>query len=179
MGGIKSSVTTTSSESGGRLICRTSFPRLGLTSTAGFKTNRDGLVRPETAGASQEHSFAYKSGRAIGSSTGIRSYEELPLMRTSTFVVQLSAALLAAPMFASAQSACDNLKSFSLPGVEFTAVETVAAGPYTAPAGAGRGAGGPAALNNGPALQPGARPATPPQMLPAHCRVAATLQPSS
>jgi len=78
-----------------------------------------------------------------------------------------------------AESPCENLKSAAPPSVEFTAIETVPAGLYTPPAGAGRGAGGPAALNNGPALQPGGRPPVQPQMLPAHCRVAATLHPSS
>ncbi|HEX5226600.1 MAG TPA: tannase/feruloyl esterase family alpha/beta hydrolase [Bryobacteraceae bacterium] len=102
-------------------------------------------------------------------------------MRTSTFA--LSAIFLGTASFAFGQNptlaTCEKLKALSIPGVELTAVETVAAGLYTPPAGAGRGAGGPAALNNGPAVQPGARPAAPPQMLPAHCRVAATLRPST
>src|SRR5580700_625903 len=82
-------------------------------------------------------------------------------MRTSAFVIPVSALCCVA---AFAQTPCQNLKSLSLPGVEFTAVETVAAGPYQPPAGAGRGAGG---------------PAIPPRVLPAHCRVAATLRPST
>ncbi len=86
-------------------------------------------------------------------------------MRTSTFVIQLSATLCGLATLAFAQTPCENLKSLSVPGVEFTAVETVAAGVYQPPARAGLGAGGPAA------------PAT--QMLPAHCRVAATLKPST
>jgi feruloyl esterase len=69
-----------------------------------------------------------------------------------------------------AQTGCDQLKMLSLSGATFTAVETVAAGPYVPPAGAGRGAGGPAPTGRGPAQ---------PVMLPAHCRVAATLRPSS
>ena len=89
-------------------------------------------------------------------------------MRTSTFLIRLSATLCGAAALAFAQTPtptpCENLKSLSIPGVEFTAVETVAAGLYQPPAGAGRGAGGPA-----PAAQ----------MLPAHCRVAATLRPST
>jgi feruloyl esterase len=101
-------------------------------------------------------------------------------MRTSTFVIQLSAALcgVAALSFAqtgtgtAAPTPCENLKSLSIPATEFTAVETVAAGPYQPPAGAGRGAGGPA----GPA---GGGPAVQPRMLPAHCRVAAILRPST
>jgi feruloyl esterase len=100
-------------------------------------------------------------------------------MRTSTFALSLSALLFGAAGFSYAQSACDHLKSLSIPGVEFTAVETVAAGLYTPPTGAGRGAGGPAALNNAPAPGQPARPAPTPQMLPAHCRVAATLRPSA
>jgi len=72
-----------------------------------------------------------------------------------------------------AQSACDQLKSFSLPDTTFSTVESVAAGPYKAPAqnadGGGAapgraGRGGP----QGPAL-----------MLPAYCRVAAILKPSA
>jgi feruloyl esterase len=98
-------------------------------------------------------------------------------MRTSMFVIQLSAGLCGLAALTFAQTPCENLKSLSIPGVEFTAVETVAAGAYQPPARAGLGAGGPAALNNpGPG---GARAAAPPQMLPAHCRVAATLRPSS
>jgi feruloyl esterase len=84
-------------------------------------------------------------------------------------VARLSA-LLGAASLALAQNPCDNLKSLSLPNTTFTAVEMVASGPYQAPAGAGRGAGGPIA----PAGRGGA-----PLLLPAHCRVAATLKPSS
>lgn len=69
-----------------------------------------------------------------------------------------------------AQTACEQLKSVSVAGATFTAIETVAAGPYVPPAGAGRGAGGPAATGRGPAQ---------PVVLPEHCRVAATLKPSS
>lgn len=68
-----------------------------------------------------------------------------------------------------AQTACEQFKNVSLTGATFIAVETVAAGPYLAPAGARRGAGGPAA-GRGPAQ---------PILLPAHCRIAATLKPSS
>jgi len=85
-------------------------------------------------------------------------------MRTSPFLVPAFAAFMAAAAFA--QTPCENLKSLSIPGVEFTSVEVVAAGPYQPPARAGLGAGGPASLRQ-------------PQMLPAHCRVAATLRPSS
>ncbi len=91
-------------------------------------------------------------------------------MRSSTLLMQLSAALCGMAGLAFAQSACENLKSLSIPGVEFTAVETVAAGPYLPPPRAGLGAGGPAPQAGRPVQ---------PQMLPAHCRVAATLKPSS
>jgi feruloyl esterase len=91
-------------------------------------------------------------------------------MRTSTFLARWSAALCGAVSLTFAQTPCDGLQSLSLPGTTFTAVESVAAGPYRAPAGAGRGAGGavPAAGRGGA-----------PQILPAHCRVAATLKPSA
>jgi feruloyl esterase len=92
-------------------------------------------------------------------------------MRTSTFVIQLFAALCGTAALTFAQTPCENLKSLSTPGTEFTAVETVAAGPYQPPAGAGRGAGGPVAPAGGPAVQP--------RILPAHCRIAAILRPST
>ncbi len=98
-------------------------------------------------------------------------------MRISTFPDPAYPPVCAGMATLFAQTPCENLKSLSIPGVEFTAVETVAAGAYQPPAGAGRGAGGPAALNN--PRPAGARPAAPPQMLPAHCRVAVTLRPSA
>lgn len=78
-------------------------------------------------------------------------------------------ALCGAASLGFAQTACEQLKSVSVPGATFTAIETVAAGPYLPPAGAGRGAGGPAATGRGPAQS---------VMLPAHYHVAATLKPS-
>jgi len=84
-------------------------------------------------------------------------------MNSLMFVTRLCAVVCGAVCLTFAESPCDHLKSLSLPGTTLTAVETVAAGPYVAPQGAGRGAG--AAIT--------------PQILPAHCRVAATLQPSS
>jgi feruloyl esterase len=66
-----------------------------------------------------------------------------------------------------AQSPCERLKSLSLPDTTITAAESVAAGPYRAPAQANN------ANANGPAAQ---QPAT---MLPAHCRVNAILKPTS
>ena len=64
--------------------------------------------------------------------------------------------------------ACEKLKSLQTPEVVFTAVELVPAGPAAAPQGRG---GVPAA--------PAGRGAAAPLMLPAHCRVAVTLKPSS
>jgi feruloyl esterase len=92
-------------------------------------------------------------------------------MRTSTFLARLSAALCGAASLALAQTPCDQLKSLSLPDTTFTAVESVAAGPYRPPPGAGRGAGGPAPATGRGGPQP--------LMLPAHCRVAAILKPSA
>jgi feruloyl esterase len=69
----------------------------------------------------------------------------------SSLVLMAAAALLPQP-------ACDAIKTMTLPRVTITATEFVAAG---APVPAARGRGGPAAP------------------LPAHCRVAATLAPSS
>jgi feruloyl esterase len=87
-------------------------------------------------------------------------------MKTVMFLFKLSATLSVAACVALAQTPCEQLKSLSLPNTTLTAVEMVAAGPYQPPTGAGRGAGGPASL-------------TEQQTLPAHCRVAATLRPSS
>ncbi len=84
-------------------------------------------------------------------------------MNRLTFVARFGALLCGAVSLAFAETPCDHLKTLSLEGTTFTAVEVVAAGPYQPPARAGRGAG----------------PAVVPQMLPAHCRVAATLRPSS
>src|SRR5690242_15083458 len=91
-------------------------------------------------------------------------------MKTATFL----AVLCGAASLGLAQN-CEQLKSLSLPGTTFTAVEVVPAGPYVAPAGAGRGAGG----NVPQATGRGGRGGPAPQILPAHCRVAATLKPSS
>jgi feruloyl esterase len=91
-------------------------------------------------------------------------------MKTPTScAVRLSIALAGAAGLAFAQTPCEHLKSVSLPDTTFTAVEAVGAGPYQAPAGAGRGAGAPVTGRGG------AQSVT----LPAHCRVAATLKPSS
>jgi feruloyl esterase len=82
-----------------------------------------------------------------------------------------------------ASTPCENLKSLSLPGTTITATEIVPAGPYTPPVPVGgappagaRGAQPPAVVQ--PAGRAGG-PAIPPVFLPAHCRVAATLAPST
>ena len=72
------------------------------------------------------------------------------------------AAICLAAALACAQTPCEQLKSLALPNTTVTAAEAVPAGPYEAPRPAGRG---------------GTTP--PPVMLPAHCRIAATLKPSS
>ena len=69
------------------------------------------------------------------------------------------------------------LKSLKLANTTITLAEAVAAGPFVPP---GRAGGPPPAA--APAAAPAGRggaPATPPLMLPAYCRVAATLTPSS
>ncbi len=85
----------------------------------------------------------------------------------------------------SAATPCDGLKSLALPDATITAAEMVPAGPYTPPA-PGRGGPPPAAGRGGqpapdapPAGRAGGPPAPQPIMLPAHCRVAALLKPSS
>jgi feruloyl esterase len=72
--------------------------------------------------------------------------------------------LAAAAATALAQTPCQNLKSLSLPDTTITMAESVAAGPFRPPA---QGGGA-----------PGGAPAQPLQM-PAFCRVAATLKPTS
>jgi len=88
---------------------------------------------------------------------------------TPRILCALSALLLAAPAWAA--TPCANLKSLSLANVTITMAEAVPAGPFVQP---GR-AGGPP-----PAAAPaGGRGGAPALMLPAYCRVAATLTPSS
>jgi feruloyl esterase len=77
------------------------------------------------------------------------------MMRTLTLLASLTAAV------AFAQTPCDQLRSLSLPATTLTAVESVPAGPWQPP------------------QAPGRAGAQTPVMLPAHCRVAATLKPSS
>ncbi len=102
-------------------------------------------------------------------------------MRTSTFLF----AFCGAAAIALAQNPCVKLKSLQSPDMVFTTVEMVPAGPVPAPA--GRGGAAPQARGAAPAVAApaaagrggGGRGAAAPPMLPAYCRVAATLKPSS
>ncbi len=83
-------------------------------------------------------------------------------------------------------AACEGLKSLALPNTTITSARLVPAGPFVPPGRAGGAptAGAPAegrgAAPAGAAVGGrGGAPATPPTMLPAHCRVAAVLAPSS
>jgi feruloyl esterase len=80
------------------------------------------------------------------------------------------------------QTPCENLKSLALPNVTFTAVESVAAGPFRPAPPPGRGpapaAAAAAGRGGGPPAQ-GGRGAAPPLMLPAYCRAAMVLTPSA
>ena len=68
------------------------------------------------------------------------------------------ACLLAASWFAAmAQTPCEQLQSLKLAGTTITRAESISAGPFQ---------------------NPGMPPAVPAQILPSHCRVAATLKPS-
>jgi len=83
------------------------------------------------------------------------------MTRTSTFLV-LSTVLCAAASVALAQTPCEQLKSLSLPDTTVTAAVAVPAGPYELRQGPGRAGQAPQSI-----------------LLPAHCRVAATLKPSA
>jgi len=73
------------------------------------------------------------------------------------------ALIFSAALAAAAATPCDQLKSLSVPNMTITAAELIPAGPYTdAPAQRGGGRG----------------QAQAPQILTAHCRVAAVLKPS-
>ena len=84
-----------------------------------------------------------------------------------------------------AATPCESLKSVALPDSTITLAELVPAGPFVAPVQAGgaqppAGGRGPAPAGAPPAGRGrGGAPAAPPLMLPAHCRVAAVLKPSS
>src|SRR5687768_7884184 len=113
-------------------------------------------------------------------------------MITITAVSLLAALAQAAP--------CESIRTLSLPNTTITSAQLVPAGPYVAPApggppggpvvpaagrgdGAGRGGGrgdGAGAAGRGVGAGRGAgAPAAAGPVLPAHCRVAATLKPSA
>jgi feruloyl esterase len=96
-------------------------------------------------------------------------------------ITQLLLAIGATAAIASAQSPCDQLKSIALTDTSFSAIETIAAGPYRAPAQAADGGGiAPGRAGRGNAAPAGrGGPQAPPIVLPAYCRVAATLKPSA
>ncbi len=82
-------------------------------------------------------------------------------MTIRTVVVSASLILaFAVSAEAAAAPSCESLRTMALPNVTIMAATSVPAGPFHAPAAAGA-------------------PAPPPVMLPAHCRVAAVLTPSS
>src|SRR5712692_9731462 len=89
-------------------------------------------------------------------------------------MIRTFALVLSTCAVALAQTPCENLKSLSLPTVTITAAEAVAAGPYrpAPPPAAAAQKGAPKQAKGGGAPQQ-------PTMLPAYCRVAATLTPSS
>src|SRR5262245_27676690 len=92
-----------------------------------------------------------------------------PMLRHLTLL--LVSLVVASPALAA--TPCADLKSLKLSNTTITMAEAVAAGPFVQP---GRAGGAPPAA--APAGRGGA-PAPPPLMLPAHCRIAATLAPSS
>jgi feruloyl esterase len=114
-------------------------------------------------------------------------------------MITLTAMTLAAMLQQAAP--CESLRTLTLPNTTITTAQLVPAGPFTAPqqgppggpvvpaaapaagdagrgGGGGRGAGGRAGGEGGGARGGGA-PAAPATVLPAHCRVAATLKPSA
>lgn len=91
-------------------------------------------------------------------------------------------AVLAFASAAFAETPCENLKSLNLANVTFTTVESVPAGPFrppTGPAAAQALAAGAPVGRGGRGGAPGGRGAAPPLLLPAYCRVAMVLTPSS
>src|SRR5688572_25720872 len=98
------------------------------------------------------------------------------LMMVRNTALALVGLAFASPALAA--TPCAELKSLKLANTTITLAEPVAAGPFVPP---GRAGGPPpaAAPAAAPAGRAGGAPATPPLMLPAYCRVAATLTPSS
>jgi len=89
----------------------------------------------------------------------------------------LAFALTGAASILPAETPCENLKSLNLTNVTFTTVESVPAGPFKQPQAPGR-AQQAAAAGFANAANAG-RGGAPALMLPAHCRVAMVLTPSS
>jgi feruloyl esterase len=83
-------------------------------------------------------------------------------MRRSAFAFAVLTFALSTPPSTEAQGGCEQLKALSLPDTQITLAETVPAGPFAQPG----------APNQANASQT-------PLILPAHCRVAALLKPSS
>jgi len=77
------------------------------------------------------------------------------------------------------QTPCENLKSLSLSNVTFTAVESVAAGPFRPPTGPAAAQAAAAGAPVGRGGAPGGRGGAPTLMLPAYCRLAMVLTPSA
>jgi len=95
------------------------------------------------------------------------------------FLLRFAVALSATAALTYAQSTCNALKTFALPETSFTNVEMVAAGPYRSPAQAADGGG--VAQGRAGAAPAGGRGGAqqPVLLLPAYCRVAATLKPTA
>ena len=81
----------------------------------------------------------------------------------------MSAALLLAGLFA-APADCDALARLALPSTTITTAHWVQAGPFSPP---------PAQSEGAPATPAAPRPAAPPIVVPAHCRVAIVMRPSN
>ncbi len=88
-------------------------------------------------------------------------------------------AALAFGSVAFAQSPCENLKSLSLPNVTFTKVESVPPGPFQPPTGPAAQQAAAAGAPVGRGGAPTGRGGPAPLMLPAYCRIAMVLAPSS
>src|SRR4051812_8772987 len=87
-------------------------------------------------------------------------------LRYTAFASVMGFSALAALRFSSAGAAeCEQLKQLKLAHVEITAAQSVAAGAFAPPAGAGAG---------GPGAPPGAY-----SRLPAFCRIAGTIRPTA
>src|SRR5579872_2764628 len=100
---------------------------------------------------------------------------EASMMMRTIFAFGFSGALFAA----FGQTPCENLKSLTLPHVTFKTVESVPAGPFQPPQGPAAAQAAAAGAPVGRGGAPNGRGGAPPLMLPAYCRVAMVLAPSS